>query len=83
MESLKAVMMVAQNLKKISTDSKMMTPAEMAEIASPNTFPNLYKLLNIAYTILINSVTCERAFSAMWRVKIGYVQQCYKTIFQI
>jgi hypothetical protein len=32
MESLKAKMMVAQNLKKQSTDSKMMTPAEMAEI---------------------------------------------------
>ncbi|XP_025204577.1 uncharacterized protein LOC112601275 [Melanaphis sacchari] len=69
LESLKAEMMVAQNLKKQSTDNKMMTPAEMAEIVSPNTFPNLYKLLNVAYTIPISSATCERAFSAMRRVK--------------
>jgi len=68
-ESLKAEMMIAQNLKKQSTDNKMMTPAEMAEIVSPNTFPNLYKLLNIAYTIPISSATCERPFSAMRRVK--------------
>jgi hypothetical protein len=31
----------------------MMTPAEMAEIVSSNTFPNLYKLLNIPYKIPI------------------------------
>ena len=62
-------MMVAQNLKKQSTDNKIMTHAEMAEIVSPNTFPNLYKLLNVAYTIPISSATCERAFSAMRRVK--------------
>jgi len=41
----------------------------MAEIVSPSTFPNLYKLLNIAYAIPIGSTTCERAFSARRRVK--------------
>ncbi|CAI6355444.1 unnamed protein product [Macrosiphum euphorbiae] len=45
LESLKAEMMVAQNLKKQSTDNKMMTPAEMAEIVSPNTFPNFDTVL--------------------------------------
>jgi len=35
-ESLKTEMMVAQNLKKQSTDNKMMTPAEMVEIVSLN-----------------------------------------------
>jgi hypothetical protein len=58
-----------KNKKKQSTDNKIMTPAEMAEIVSPKTFPNLYKLLNIVYTIPFNSATCERAFSAMRQIK--------------
>jgi hypothetical protein len=37
----------------------MIKPAEMDEIVSPNTFSNLYKLLNIVYTIPISSATCE------------------------
>jgi len=68
-ESLKALMMVVQNLKKQSTDNQMLTPLEMAEIVSFYTFPNLYKLLNVAYTIPISNVTRKRALSAMRRVK--------------
>jgi len=68
-ESLKAEMQVAKNLKIQSTDIEMLTPLEMSKIVSPNTFPNLYKLLNLAFTIPISSATCERSFSAMQRVK--------------
>jgi hypothetical protein len=47
----------------------MMIPLVMAEIVSPNTLPNLYKLLNIAYTLPTSSSTSESAFFAIQRVK--------------
>lgn len=47
----------------------MLTPLKMANILSSNTFPNLYKLLNITYKITISSAPCERAFSIMCQVK--------------
>jgi len=48
--------MFVQNLKKQSTNNQMLTPLKMANILSSNTFPNLYKLLNIAYKITIVDV---------------------------
>lgn len=69
MESLKAEIQVAKNSKIQSTAIEMLTPLEMSKIVSPNTFPNLYKLLNLAFTVPISSVTCERSFSAMRHVK--------------
>lgn len=32
-------------------------------------FPNLYKLLQVALTIPVNSASCERSFPRMWRIK--------------
>lgn len=69
MESLKAEMMVAKNVKNQFTETNMLTPPDMSKIVTFNTFPNLYKLINVAYTIPISSATYERAFSAMRRVK--------------
>lgn len=40
----------------------------MAKVVSSSNFPNLYKSLNIAYTVPISRVTCERVFSPMRRV---------------
>lgn len=74
--------MVAQNLKKQSTDNKLLTPAEMAEIVSSNTFPNLYKLLNIAYTIPISSATCKNILCYEGK-KLATFKKCYKIVFQI
>lgn len=70
MESLKAEMMIPQNFKKQSTSNQILIPLEMAGIIKSNTsFPNLYKLLNIAYTIPINNATRERASSIMRLLK--------------
>jgi len=39
------------------------------EIVKKNTFPNIYKLFQVALTIPISSATCERSFSCMRRIK--------------
>jgi len=39
------------------------------EIVKKNTFPNIYKLFQVALTIPIGSATCERSFSCMRRIK--------------
>jgi len=36
---------------------------------SPQVFPNLYKMIQIALTLPISSATCERSFSAMRKIK--------------
>lgn len=41
----------------------------MATIINEATFPNVYKLLDVTYTLPISSATYERSFSAMRRVK--------------
>lgn len=31
--------------------------------------PNLYKLLQVAFTISVSSITCDRSYSSMQRIK--------------
>lgn len=44
-------------------------PKEMASITNETTFPNLYKLLGVAFTLPISRATCKRSLSGMRRVK--------------
>lgn len=38
-------------------------------ICKESTFPNVYKMLQVALTIPVSSATCERSFSSMRRLK--------------
>lgn len=72
MESLKAETLLAQNVKKWSTNIEMgqiFIHLEMLKIIVYNTFQNLYKLIAVIYVILISNETCKRAFTAMQRTK--------------
>jgi len=40
------------------------------KVVSEDVYSNLYKLLQVAFTIPIRSATCERSFSSMWRLKM-------------
>lgn len=42
---------------------------DIKNIVNKTTFPNLYKLIQIALTIPTTSATCERSFSSMRRLK--------------
>jgi len=63
-------MTVAKNaFQTVYHDQVLGNPEQMASIINEATFPNLYKLLSVAFTLPISSATCERSFSAMRRVK--------------
>lgn len=63
-------MTVAKNAFKTEYPKKILgDPKQMANIINEATFPNLYKLLSVAFTLLISSAACERSFSTMRRVK--------------
>lgn len=65
-----AEMTVAKNaFQTVYQDQVLGDPEQMKSIINEATFPNLYKLLGVAYTLPISSATCERSFSAMRRVK--------------
>ncbi|XP_050053731.1 uncharacterized protein LOC126549211 [Aphis gossypii] len=69
-ETLMAEMTVAKNAFQTTYQNQVLgDPEKMATIINEATFPNLYKLLGVAYTLPISSATCERSFSAMRRVK--------------
>ncbi|XP_029348540.1 uncharacterized protein LOC115035053, partial [Acyrthosiphon pisum] len=66
-DDLKAEMLVAKNCAlNLNNDFELDT---IKEIAKRNTFPNTYKLFQVALTIPISSATCERYFSCMRRIK--------------
>ncbi|XP_029344367.1 52 kDa repressor of the inhibitor of the protein kinase-like [Acyrthosiphon pisum] len=69
-DTLMAEMTVAKNaFQTVYQDQVLGDPEQMKSIINEATFPNLYKLLGVAYTLPISSATCERSFSAMRRVK--------------
>jgi len=45
------------------------TLEDLKDKVKKDSFPNLYKLLQIAITIPVSSATCERSFSTMRRIK--------------
>ncbi|XP_029346788.1 uncharacterized protein LOC115034322 [Acyrthosiphon pisum] len=66
-DDLKAEMLVAKNCPlNLNNDFELDT---IKEIAKRNTFPNTYKLFQVALTIPISSATCQRSFSCMRRIK--------------
>jgi hypothetical protein len=60
---------VANNCILQSTDENYITLNYVKKVLTKYTFPNLYKLFQVALTIPINSSTCERSFSVMGRIK--------------
>lgn len=67
LDSLKAEMVVAKNCliqKNVDFDI-----CDIKEVINKEVYPNLYVLLQVAFTIPISSVTCERSFSCMRRIK--------------
>jgi hypothetical protein len=60
---------VANNCILQSTDENDITLNYVKKVLTKQTFPNLYKLFQVALTIPISSSSCERSFSAMHRIK--------------
>lgn len=62
-------MLVAKNVFKTNFPDLITGSAQqLSSVIHQNTFPNLYKLLSVAFTLPISSATCERSFFAMRRV---------------
>ncbi|KAL4097919.1 hypothetical protein QTP88_022611 [Uroleucon formosanum] len=68
-EVLQSEIEVAKNCILQSTDKKNITLNHVKKVLTKQTFPNLYKLFQVALTIPISSSTCERSFSAMRQIK--------------
>jgi len=60
-------MKVALNLLK--SKKKDFNLNDVKKVIEKQTYPNLYKLLQVALSIPISSATCERSFSSMRRIK--------------
>lgn len=41
---------------------------DIKQVVTEDVYPNLYKLLQVAFTIPVSSATCERSFSSMRRL---------------
>lgn len=61
-------MLVAKNVISSYSNAEH-DSEEIKKIIDEKTYPNLYALLSVAYTLPISSATCERSFSAMRRIK--------------
>ena len=68
-DSLKAEMIVAKNLINSDNADIDITLEQLQKSVNQSTFPNLYKLIQVAIILPVSSATCERSFSAMRRVK--------------
>ncbi|KAF0746799.1 Dimer Tnp hAT domain-containing protein [Aphis craccivora] len=55
-------------LKSVKKDFNL---NNVKEVVKKQTYPNLYKLLQVALSIPISSSTCERSVSSMRRIKTG------------
>lgn len=69
MNLLKAEMLVMKNCLHSSFNHD-----DIKHVCKNNTFSNVYKLLQVALTIPVSSVTCEKSFSSIHRLKIGQEQ---------
>nr|CAH7724382.1 unnamed protein product [Callosobruchus chinensis] len=68
MEVLKAEMTVMRNCIG-KPDGENISISNITSPVKIETFPNSYKLMQIALTLPISSSSCERSFSAMRRIK--------------
>ncbi|XP_022165765.1 uncharacterized protein LOC111030535 isoform X2 [Myzus persicae] len=74
LNSLQAEMMVAKNCIQNYNNKTELGPEQKNQInlfkknITISTFPNVYKLLNLALTLPISSASCERSFSTMRRI---------------
>lgn len=69
LKSLKAEMLVGKNSLSRCYPQNEIDYEKIKNCIDHKTYPNLYPLLNVAYTLPISSVTCERSFSVMRRIK--------------
>lgn len=61
---LKAEMMVVKNCLPTVFEIQ-----DLKEKIIKDSFPNLYKFMQVAITLPVSSATCERSFSTMRRIK--------------
>jgi len=66
LDLLKAEMLILKNCLPSSYNHNIDTTKDICKKA---TFPNVFKLLQVALTIPVSSATCERSFSSMRRLK--------------
>jgi len=66
LDLLKAEMLILKNCLPSSYNHNIDT---IKDICKKATFPNVFKLLQVAFTIPVSSATCERSFSSMRRLK--------------
>jgi hypothetical protein len=75
---------VAKNCILQSIDENYIILNDVKKVLTKQTFPNLYKLFQVALTFPISSFTCERSFSAMRRIKTwlrtSMLQEKFKNI---
>ena len=57
-----------KNVRRLIPDSKP-TLKSISAITTSNTYPNFFKLLQVAITLPIGSSTCERSISVMRRIR--------------
>lgn len=68
-EALKAEMTVLKNCVGKANKDINISDIISQSVINKTTFPNSYKLLQIAITLPISSASCERSFSTMRRIK--------------
>ncbi|KAE9522794.1 hypothetical protein AGLY_016835 [Aphis glycines] len=68
--TLQSEMLVVKNC--VSLRNPSFTLEDIKLIMDAEFYPNLYKLLSLSLTIPISSATCERSFSPMRNIKIGF-----------
>lgn len=66
-QNIKAEMTVAKHYLNKSNNN--LTLEDFKNTIKQEVFPNLYKMLQVAFTLPVSSATCERSFSAMRRIK--------------
>lgn len=54
------------------TDEKEINYDIIKKTVTKNIFPNLFKLIQVAMSLPINSATCERSFSAIRKIKTWF-----------
>jgi hypothetical protein len=64
---MKAEIKVVKNC--LNKDNNDLSIANLKTTVKNKIFPNMYKLLQVALTLLLSSVTCELSFSAMQKIK--------------
>ena len=68
-DAIKCEMKVAKNCLLRLNEENEINIDGLKQVVNRVVYPNLFKLVQLALTILISSASCERSFSAMRRIK--------------